>query len=55
MYQATARERDFGKDEVYGVRLSDEDHAAGVITEDAIWMGVEIIHDHGGFLVCVIH
>ena len=44
----------FWSDVVCGVLFADGGCVAGVITEDSVWMGVEITHDHGGFLVRVL-
>ena len=39
----------FWGDEEGSIRYDFEDHAAGVVEDDCIWVGVEIIHQHVTF------
>ena len=38
----------FWLDEISGVRCDFEDHIACVVAEDAVWVRVEVVHEHGG-------
>lgn len=38
----------FGKDEVGGVRCDLQDHVAGMKSDFCIWVGVQVVHKHGG-------
>ena len=42
------------EDKVCCVGFHGEDHVAGVETEDSIWVGMEVIHEHGCFCVGVL-
>ena len=38
----------FWLDEICGIRRDFEDHIACIVSEDAVWICLEVVHEHGG-------